>query len=318
MPGEIWVFFYYCFGFLHFTFVVFWPSGVTGRSCYCSCKVLSVAFLLQTHQAILLSSVCVCWSSCRLSIIHLHRRLFFYFYSSVFPFLFGTHPKCSVHVFWLSLLPLLLSLLPTCITEDGQKGERVTSHFSALLLPASHACCISIFSLDHNILQCPLLLVRGLILPFLPALLSGVFQTSGPYQEPPGLALLSPLLLPICNGTPSFISSQQQLQEDKIATGCPVASQTVGLTSIWIHIQFAGFFIVKFHRNGAGVFLLLPPRTHSLDIWPTGLAPSWNLQNWSLCRWLLTSSYVADFSLIFYFEGFVVGMLDPFVHLFFL
>lgn len=68
----------YCFRFLHLTSVVFGPSGVTA--------LLSVhrSLLLPTHPAIFLSSVGFCWSSCRLSIIHPHRRLLsFYFYPEV-------------------------------------------------------------------------------------------------------------------------------------------------------------------------------------------------------------------------------------------
>lgn len=147
---------------------------------------------------------------------------------SVFPFLFGTHPKCSVHVFSDFPSFLCFCLFSPPALQKMVRKVRGSCQISLLF------CCLPPMPVvfDHNVLQLPLLPVCGLILPFLPALLSGVFQTSGPYQEPPGLALLSPLLLPICTGTPSFISSQQQLQEDKIATGCPAASQTVGLTSI--------------------------------------------------------------------------------------
>lgn len=55
-----------------------------------------------------------------------------------------------------------------------------------------------------------------LTLPFLPAPLSGVFQTFGACQEPPGMACLSAPFTPIRSdtGTQIFDSSQQQLQED--------------------------------------------------------------------------------------------------------
>lgn len=46
--------FYYCFGFLHFTFVVFWPSGVTGLllfvqsslCCLFYCRLIQPSFYL--------------------------------------------------------------------------------------------------------------------------------------------------------------------------------------------------------------------------------------------------------------------------------
>lgn len=62
----------------------------------------------------------------------------------------------------------------------------------------------------------PVSLVPCLTLPFLPAVLSGVFQTLGAGQEPPGLARVSPHFVPIRSdtGTRNSDSSQQQLQED--------------------------------------------------------------------------------------------------------
>lgn len=64
-------------------------------------------------------------------------------------------------------------------------------------------------------------LVPCLTLLFLPDVLAGVFQTLGARQEPPGVARLSPPFLPIRSGTgtQSSVSSQQQLQEDKLAAG---------------------------------------------------------------------------------------------------
>lgn len=110
----------------------------------------------------------------------------------------------------------------------------ISSQTSGAIFFFSSSCSMSLF-----------LLFLVLTLPFLPAVLSGVFQTFGAGQEPPGLAHLSPPFISIESntGTQSSVSSQQQLQEDELAAG-------------WIHrlsnfllilklLQFAGFFIVN-------------------------------------------------------------------------
>lgn len=139
-----------------------------------------------------------------------------------------------------------------------------------------------------------------LTLPLLPALLPGVFRAPGAGQEPPGLALLRPLLLPVHTATQSSVSSQQQLQEDKIAAGRPAASQTVRAASVRTRKRFAGFFIVKFHRNGAGLFCFCPatPQLGRLTFRP---GPSQNLQRSSLSRWLINVASAARFSFSFMF-----------------
>lgn len=71
---------------------------------------------------------------------------------------------------------------------------------------------------------------------FLPAVLSGVFQTFGACQEPPGLARLSPAFIAIRSntGTRSSVSSQQQhLQEDKLAAWRLADLQTVKFPSLF-------------------------------------------------------------------------------------
>lgn len=152
----------------------------------------------------------------------------------------------------------------------------------------------------------------GLTLPLLPALLSGVFQTPGASQEPPGLALLCPLLRPVHAGTQSFVSSQQQLQEDEIAAGGPAALLDSLLYELLSSLLA---FIVKFHRNGAGFFCFYPatPQFGHVTFRP---GPSQTLQSWSLCRWLITSPQLPDFSDSVPFVDFV-GMSDASVHLFF-
>lgn len=66
----------------------------------------------------------------------------------------------------------------------------------------------------------PVSLASNFTLLFLPAACSGLFQTFGAGQEPPGLAHLSssPFIPPRSDtGTRSSASSQQQLQDDQIA-----------------------------------------------------------------------------------------------------
>lgn len=162
--------------------------------------------------------------------------------------MFGIHHKLSPRVSSdFSLLPPLLSLfLPPflpCFTEDCQKGERccvlclpvlnilpcflsfyflLPLHF---LLPVSFhlfglLTSIFLFVPPFKLLVLslgvclPVSLVPCLTLPFLPAVLSGVFQTFGAGQESPGLARLSPHFVPIRSDTRTRSSSQQQLQED--------------------------------------------------------------------------------------------------------
>lgn len=103
-----------------------------------------------------------------------------------------------------------------------------------------------------------------LTLPFVPAVLSGVFQTFGACQEPPGLARLSPPFIPTRSdaGTPSSVSSQQQqqqLQEDELATGQIYRLLNFLLIS---KLPLLASFIVTVESSGAG-FLYFNPWTPS-------------------------------------------------------
>lgn len=165
---------------------------------------------------------------------------------------------------WLSLLPLLLSLLPTCFTEDGQKGERRPA--PCLLA----ACCL----LSSSVLFCCACFNSAT--PSSSPLLSGLFQTPGAGQEPPGLALLCPLLLPIHTGTQSSVSSQQQLQEDKIAAGHPAASQTV--THFCMKSRAVCWLLYcSVSQERCWIFLLFPCEpslwTCDLQAWPISESP---------------------------------------------
>lgn len=154
-----------------------------------------------------------------------------------------------------SLLPafVFLPLFLPCFTEDSQKGEKCRFSFSFSAFCSQHPARFPAFlftfsSLSASCCQSPCICilfsfllypsfssqtsgcffpppapvslsvcrVAFLTLPFLPALLSGVFQTFGAGQEAPGVACLSPPFTPIRSdtGTQSFDSSQQQLQED--------------------------------------------------------------------------------------------------------
>lgn len=72
-------------------------------------------------------------------VMNLLSSLFFYSL-----FLFETRLKRSVHIF--SDLPSLCLSFPPALQKTVRKVRGVTSHFSALLLPASRACCLSVFS----------------------------------------------------------------------------------------------------------------------------------------------------------------------------
>lgn len=116
------------------------------------------------------------------------------------------------------VLPLHL-LLPVSPYSFHLYGSTSTS-LSSLLLSFSTFCFspnVWIFLIFFLLQYLSFVsLVPCLTLPFLPAVLSGVFQTFGACQETPGLARLSPPFIPIRShtGTQSSVSSQQQLQED--------------------------------------------------------------------------------------------------------
>lgn len=205
-----------------------------------------------------------CTSSFILLFLPQENKLFFCFFN-----LFGvswvwdspqTQPSCLP---WpLPPFSVFLCLLPPCFTEDGQKGERCQFLFlwSPPCLPPQHPAwfpplfssvfiCVVVyfFTLSLNSPQtsesvfliiffptstlCSSVgLVPCLTLLSPPAVLSGVFQTFGARQEPPGVAHLSPPFPPVRSDTGTR-SSQQQLQEDELAAGRLVDSQTVKLPS---------------------------------------------------------------------------------------
>lgn len=110
---------------------------------------------------------------------------------------------CSFTCVWFSIegvFHLFLVLLCFSLLSPQTSGWI----FLIFFFPPPPAVCLSVSP------------VSCLTLPFLPAVLSGVFQTFGACQEPPGLARLAPPFIPIRSdaGTRSSVSSQQQLQED--------------------------------------------------------------------------------------------------------
>lgn len=106
-----------------------------------------------------------------------------------------------------------------------------------------------------------------LTLLFLPALLSGVVQTFGARQEPPGVARLSAPFIPIRSdaGTASFVSSQQQLQEGQLAAVSLVHWLTLKLTP---RVQTSAVFLASY------LFIFSPVVLDSF-IWTTGGNKTW-------------------------------------------
>lgn len=99
-------------------------------------------FFLQTYPSINLSThflLFVHVGAALVCVMNILSSLFFYSL-----FLFETRLKRSVHIF--SDLPSLCLSFPPALQKTVRKVRGVTSHFSALLLPASRACCLSIFS----------------------------------------------------------------------------------------------------------------------------------------------------------------------------
>lgn len=82
--------------------------------------------------------------------------------------------------------------------------------------------------LSHSLFQYQCLVPLCLTPPFLPAFLSGHFQTFGARQELPGVAYFSPPFPPVRSNTgiESSVSSQRQLQEDQLTAGQLVDLQT--------------------------------------------------------------------------------------------
>lgn len=82
--------------------------------------------------------------------------------------------------------------------------------------------------LSHGLFQYQCLVPLCLTPPFLPAFLSGHFQTFGARQELPGVAYFSPPFPPVRSNTgiESSVSSQRQLQEDQLTAGQLVDLQT--------------------------------------------------------------------------------------------
>lgn len=82
--------------------------------------------------------------------------------------------------------------------------------------------------LSHGLFQYQCLVPLCLTPPFLPAFLSGHFQTFGARQELPGVAYFSPPFPPVRSNTgiESSVSSQRQLREDQLTAGQLVDLQT--------------------------------------------------------------------------------------------
>lgn len=82
--------------------------------------------------------------------------------------------------------------------------------------------------LSHGLFQYQCLVPLCLTPLFLPAFLSGHFQTFGARQELPGVAYFSPPFPPVRSNTgiESSVSSQRQLQEDQLTAGQLVDLQT--------------------------------------------------------------------------------------------
>lgn len=155
----------------------------------------------------------------------LHPRLFAFPIFFIYFFIcFITQPSC-------------LCLCLSCCLEDGKKGEQCWFQFLS-------ACIISFPSLfwfylsfylfifpsllSHGLFQYQCLVPLCLTPPFLPAFLSGHFQTFGARQELPGVAYFSPPFPPVRSNTgiESSVSSQRQLQEDQLTAGQLVDLQT--------------------------------------------------------------------------------------------
>lgn len=200
------------------------------------------------------SSVCVA-AVC--PIIHLQKLLVL--------FIFGIDHKCGALVF--SDFPSFLCFclfFPPALQKTVRKVRDVPPHVS--LLPA-------VF-LSSSVLFCCACFNSAT--PSSSPLLSGLFQTPGAGQEPPGLALLCPLLLPIHTGTQSSVSSQQQLQEDKIAAGHPAASQTV--THFCMKSRAVCWLLYcSVSQERCWIFLLFPREpslwTCDLQAWPISESP---------------------------------------------
>lgn len=134
--------------------------------------------------------------------------------------------RCRVPFLWSStwllisfpLLHLLLSISHILLIYTVQYLLSFISsfffHLNFSLISSQHFW-IHLFSSCCSCVCLHVGLVHCLTLPFLPAVLSGVFQTFGACQEPPGLARLSSFFIPIRSntGTQSSVSPQQQPQD---------------------------------------------------------------------------------------------------------
>ena len=124
-----------------------------------------------------------------------------------FPFTFSASCCRSLCI----LFPFMVQLAPTYLSLSSV----LLFHFSLISSPHIRIDLPHLFSPPPP----PVTLVPCFNSPCCP--LSGVFQTFGACQEPPGVARLSPPVTPIRSdaGTQSSVSSQQQLQDDELAAG---------------------------------------------------------------------------------------------------
>lgn len=207
-------------------------------------------------------------------------------WSCLCPSLLGIDHKCSALVFshFPSFL-CFLSLLPTCFTEDGQKGER--RPVPCLLA----ACCL-----------CPPAFcsaVPGLTLLLLPALLRSFpdsWSRSGAAWLGPSLS--SPPSRPHWDSELCLLSTTTTRRQNS----CWTPSGFTDCYSLLYEITCSLLASLLFSFTGTvldfSAFSPASPHFGHLTFRP---GPSQNLQSWSLCRWLITSPQLPDFSFLLFF-----------------